>query len=112
VDYTDPRKLAQESGAPEGSPLYNAIGGAAIDLASASHRIRSLSIGIRSELDVIDLKLDAATRRKPIFSSLGELQSRGPAIDAAIAHYNAQQNTLDILLGLARDMYPTDEPSA
>ena len=109
MDYTDARKLAAESGAPEGSPLYNAISRAATDLNVTEHRIRGLSVSIRSELEGVALQLDRATRRKPRLNGLGELQSRGPAIDVAVAIYSAQQKALDTLLGLAQeDMYPAE----
>ena len=104
MDYTDPRKLARESGAPKDSMFYAAILSGANDLLATDHQIRSISASIRSELEGVALQLDRAMRRSPLLNSLGELQSRGPAIDVAVATYSAQQKALSMLLGLAQDM--------
>jgi hypothetical protein len=109
MNSADARKIADASGAPKDGPLYNKIGGAATDLAATDNAIRSLIRQIRSDLEGIERQLDrpvGGETNKPRLNDLGQLQSRGPAIDVAVSRYCAQQKALDALLHLASQLYP------
>ena len=109
MNYADARKIADASGAPKDGPLYNHIGGAATSLAATEDGIRRLIGHIRSDLEGIERQLDRPSTRetyRPLLNDLGELQSRGPAIDVAVGRYCEQQRALDALLHLASQLYP------
>jgi hypothetical protein len=105
MNYADARRIASQSGAPEDGDLYNAIGGAASDMAAAESSLRDAIRSLRGNLDSVEQQLDRPDRQ-PLLNDLGELQGRGPAFDVSVAKFCARQHELQTLLHLASRLHP------
>ncbi len=74
-------KALYDSGAITKDPAFELLYGAALELASAEETVRSKAAEIKGCMDRVLRYLDEGYH----LNSLGELQSRGPAFDVAVA---------------------------
>lgn len=108
MDYASARKIADKSGAPKNGPLYDTIGSAATDLSTAESSIRGKIKNIRHILNSVENALDAHPEGDALLNELGELQSRGPDFDLAIAKYCTARQHLSSLMYLAERLHPAE----